>query len=338
MSFSDLVRKILRLHPEGMTPQQIRETIKANYPDFYGTESHRRNVKKGHYKDLDHALLAQIYVASRTTRQIIVDKTQKPIRLTLPSGQGDDVSTPDEEIDTQNPESLEAGAMPSDVTRREPLTPSPNLISVYLGKWEQLENYKLQEASLGLLFHSLCPENKKIEHVLLKVSALNDFYSTNIFDTYSVAKHIIKKDIDIRLEAVDYFLVNDIAKILIKGKSKNFYSFASKYCSHHKPKSYPIFDSFVEKMLLHYKSTDKFNGFDKRDLKDYRRFIDIIKSFQRFYGLEKYSLREIDIFLWLAGKEWFPRKYKRSITNRSTGRSKTDLGTLGLGDVVDSMN
>ena len=102
----------------------------------------------------------------------------------------------------------------------EPLTPSPSLMSEYLGKWEQLENYRLQEASLGLLFHSLCPENKKIEHVLLKVSALNDFYSTNIFDTYSVAKHILKKDVDARLGANDYSLVNDIARISIKEKSK----------------------------------------------------------------------------------------------------------------------
>ncbi len=182
-------------------------------------------------------------------------------------------------------------------------------MSEYLGKWEQLENYQLQEASLGLLFHSLCPKNKKIEHVLLKVTALNDFYSTNIFDIYSVAKHILKKDIDTRLDANDYSLVNDIARVSIKEKSKNFYSFASKYCSHHKPISYPIFDSFVEKMMLYYQATDGFNSFDKGDLRNYGRFIEIIRSFQSFYKLEKFSLRQIDIFLWLAGKEWFPRKY-----------------------------
>jgi len=194
-------------------------------------------------------------------------------------------------------------------TMPEPLTPSPSLMSEYLGKWEQLENYQLQEASLGLLFHSLCPKNKKIEHVLLKVTALNDFYSTNIFDIYSVAKHILKKDIDTRLDANDYSLVNDIARVSIKEKSKNFYSFASKYCSHHKPISYPIFDSFVEKMMLYYQATDGFNSFDKGDLRNYGRFIEIIRSFQSFYKLEKFSLRQIDIFLWLAGKEWFPRKY-----------------------------
>lgn len=192
----------------------------------------------------------------------------------------------------------------------EPLTPSARLVSKYLARWEHLENYRLQEASLSLLFHRLCPKNKKIEHVLLKVSALNDFYSTNIFNTYAVAKHIRKKDVDARLEANDYSLVNDIALISIKGKKINFYSFATKYCSHHKPASYPIFDSFVERMLLHYKSADGFNSFDKSDLRNYERFIKIIKSFQSFYKLKRHTLREIDIFLWLAGKKWFPRNYK----------------------------
>ena len=109
VTFADLIRQILRTHPEGMTPQQIRDTIKANHPDFYGTESHRRNVEKGHYKDLDHALLAQIYVASRTGGQIFVDKAKKPIRLSLVPGANQDISVPDEEIDAENFEKLEAG-------------------------------------------------------------------------------------------------------------------------------------------------------------------------------------------------------------------------------------
>jgi hypothetical protein len=310
LSFVALIRQILRMHPEGMTPRQIREIIKVKYPDFYGTESHRRNVEKGHYKNVDHAVDAQIYSASRTADRLVVDKTQKPLKLTLSLGQGNDVNIADKEVDIGKLERLRAGVMSHKVTMPKPLTPCLSLIAEYLSRWKRLENYRLQEASLGLLFHNLCPENKKIEHVLLKVSALNDFYSTNIFDTYSVARHILAKDIDARLEVNDYSLVNDIAQIAIKAKTINFYSFASKYCSHHKPTSYPIFDSFVEKMMLHYKIVDSFNGFDKVDLKDYECFIQIIKSFQSFYKLEEFSLREIDIFLWLAGKEWFPKKYK----------------------------
>jgi len=109
MTFTDLIRDILRVHSDGMTPQQIRDTVKSNYSDFYGTESHRRNVEKGHYKDLDHALLAQIYVASRAGGQIFVDKAQKPIRLSLIPEASQEVSIPDEDIETESLDKLEAG-------------------------------------------------------------------------------------------------------------------------------------------------------------------------------------------------------------------------------------
>ena len=167
---------------------------------------------------------------------------------------------------------------------------------------------------MSLLFNQLCSENKSIEHILLKVSTLNDFYSTNIFDTYSVARHILNLNVDSRLEAKDYSLVNDIARVSIKGKVRNFYAFSSKYCSHHRPESFPIYDSFVEKMLLHYQSVSGFGEFRKDDLKNYSRFIEIIRSFQTYYKLAKFSLREIDVFLWLVGKEYFPRNYKRRLT------------------------
>ncbi len=109
MTFVDLLREMLRAHPEGMTPQQLRDMIKANNPDFYGTESHRRNVEKGHYKDLDHALLAQIYIASRTAGDITADKSQKPVRLSISSGAVTEVGLQDEDIESENLERLEAG-------------------------------------------------------------------------------------------------------------------------------------------------------------------------------------------------------------------------------------
>ena len=71
--------------------------------------------------------------------------------------------------------------------------------------------------------------------ILLKVAALNDFYSTNIFSVYPVAKHILSLNIDDRLMTGDVALVSDIQKVTINGVEKNFYSFATKYCSHHRP-------------------------------------------------------------------------------------------------------
>ena len=192
---------------------------------------------------------------------------------------------------------------------KTPPRPDASQITKCLNHWSTLENYRLQDESLGLLFSVLCPANKQIEHVLLKVSALNDFYSTNIFDTFSVAKHILSKDVDARLAANDYTLVNTLARISIKGKTRNFYSFASKYCSHHKPTIYPIFDFFVERMMLHYRNADAFTAFAKDELREYPRFISIMGEFRRFYGLEAFSLRQIDIFLWIVGKEYFKRSY-----------------------------
>src|SRR5712671_3745641 len=92
-----------------MTPQQLRDKIKMDHPDYYGTDSHRRNVEKGHYKDLDHALLAQIYIAARSAAGVVTDRSQKPMRLLLGADTLDDGVLPDEAIDTENLEKLEAG-------------------------------------------------------------------------------------------------------------------------------------------------------------------------------------------------------------------------------------
>src|SRR4051794_36188742 len=129
--------------------------------------------------------------------------------------------------------------MPSPNTT--PSAPTVELVRHYLGKWDTLEKYVFQEKSLGLLFQQFCPQNIDIVHVLLKVSALNDFYSTNIFDTHSVAKHIVATEPDQRINNGDCALVNELANVAMRGKRRNFYSFASKYCNHHNPEAFPIY-------------------------------------------------------------------------------------------------
>ena len=105
-------------------------------------------------------------------------------------------------------------------------------------------------------------------------------------------------------------MVNDIAHVKINGVDKTFYSFASKYCSHHNDE-FPIYDYFVDKMLVYFKNKDKFAKFKKDDLKDYVKFKNILIEFKKFYDIEEYSLRDIDKYLWIAGKEYFPKKYYR---------------------------
>ena len=189
-------------------------------------------------------------------------------------------------------------------------TPTPQLVKEYLNLWDLLENYRLQESSLKKLFSQTYPVNQDMDDVLIKVCSLNDFYSTNIFSPFNVAKHIVDLDIDKRLNNEDMTLVNEIAIVEVNdSKTINFYSFASKYCSHHKPDIYPIYDSYVDKLLRHYRKEDKFFKFKNDDLKIYPGFREILIEFQKFYNLEDYTLKEIDKFLWQHGKECFPRKY-----------------------------
>lgn len=104
-------------------------------------------------------------------------------------------------------------------------------------------------------FKELCPKNTELKHILLKCASLNDFYSTNIFSVYPVAKHILSlKNIDERLKSYDPLLVSEIQKVSISDVEKNFYSFASKYCSHHNPNDYPIYDSYVDEVLRYFRN------------------------------------------------------------------------------------
>lgn len=187
--------------------------------------------------------------------------------------------------------------------------PNKNEVEKYLKKWDNQESYVLQESALDKLFFYTYPNNTDINDILIKASALNDFYSTNIFSIFPVAKHILNLDIDNRLKSGDETVVNDISYININGKEKKFYSFATKYCSHHFPKVFPIYDSYVEKVLIYFQKRDKFSRFKKENLKDYKIFKESLIKFKKFYNIDEYNLKEIDRYIWQLGKDYFPKKY-----------------------------
>lgn len=205
-------------------------------------------------------------------------------------------------------------AKPQKQTLHENRIPMPcnEQVEIYLKKWATLDKYVAQENSIKKLFSDTYPYNTDIDDVLIKVSSLNDFYSTHIYQTYLVAKHIVQMNIDERLSNGDLTLVNDLSLVNLGDKDKCLYSFVSKYCSHHNEHVYPIYDSYVAKTLKYFKKVDKFARFSNEDLRDYVKFNDILNSFRCFYGLKQYSLKQIDKYLWLLGKEYFPNKnYKQ---------------------------
>lgn len=177
----------------------------------------------------------------------------------------------------------------------------------YLRQWRTLDKYVMQEDCVNLLFQDLCKSNKKLVEILLKVSALNDFYSTNIYDTHSVARHILSLCTDEKISQGDLGLVDQMANVSFNGKVRRIYSFATKYCSHHAPDTYPIYDSYVDEMLWFFRKRDGFGQFKRSDMKDFPSFVGIIDKFRAFYDLTTFTRKQIDVFLWLAGKDHFPR-------------------------------
>lgn len=184
-------------------------------------------------------------------------------------------------------------------------TPNQNEMQKWIGLWSEQSNS--QDSALHKLFHRTYLHNNDLDEVLVKVATLNDFYSTNIFNIFAVAKHILSiSRIDSRLQSGDESLVGAIAQISINGKAKYLYSFATKFCAHHNDKDFAIYDSYVEKMLWHFQTHDRFGDFVREDLRDYGAFKKALNDFRVFYAL-KCDLKQLDRYLWLAGKTHFAR-------------------------------
>ena len=183
------------------------------------------------------------------------------------------------------------------------IVPTDSVIDKYVQKFTGVERYRVAEEILDQLF-SDDSSNDEIHIVFKKVCLLNSMASTNVYARFAMSKHILSiRDFDERLyREKDASLVRDISHITINGKHRNFYSFASKYCSYHDHESYPMFDRFVERILILYRDNYAFGQFRNIDLRDYKVFKEILNTFRSYFELEK-SFREIDNFLWLYGKE-----------------------------------
>ncbi len=191
--------------------------------------------------------------------------------------------------------------------------PTDKLIDKYIAEFENDERYYKADKAIVNLFEAF-PENKTIEDILLKISVINDLYSTNILGTWRMAKHIKSLNIDNELQAGSPDLVNKIAmghgiKSKKYDREINFYSFATKYCNWHNQEEYCIYDTFVDRVLVAYKRQDKFSDFKKEHLKNFRRFKMILSDFIQFYNLKEHNYKEIDKFLWIYGKKLFSSNY-----------------------------
>jgi hypothetical protein len=185
--------------------------------------------------------------------------------------------------------------------------PEPNekLINEYLLKFSVDKRYSTADKAIEKLI-KIFPHNICIKEIQLKISVINDLYSTNIFSTFKLAEHIHSLKIDIALSKKDYSIVHKIAVgHSIKSKKTtndyNFYSFATKYCSWHMRATFPIYDKYIDSIIKIYNKNYKYEK--TIDLKKYENLVSIIDKFKIFHNLNNNSITEIDKFLWYLGKE-----------------------------------
>jgi hypothetical protein len=139
-----------------------------------------------------------------------------------------------------------------------------------------------------------------VEDVLIKVVLLNSLYNTHVFAVMPMARHIRDLGIDEDLAAGSPELVDRIAKLTMLGKTRRHYSFATKYCSWHRPDEYPIYDSLVAKLLWAYRREHRFAQFSRRHLQEYPKHKEVVAAFRRHFGLAQVSFRQLDKFLWIT--------------------------------------
>lgn len=212
---------------------------------------------------------------------------------------------------------------------------------------DKYESYREQEKVIENIFSEngvfakLGRENLE-QIVLLKVSVLDSFYSTNLakFGIYEVAKHIAELEVESKIHQkirnanpknYDELkgIIEQIAECERKdSKKKVFYSFATKYCFHHNQNAFRIYDSFVREVLVFFNNgkSDTSNKFADipselvgtnffgaklidtklRKLENYDTFLKAIDRFAKHYGLANENTqhrRDLDHFLWILGKE-----------------------------------
>ena len=189
--------------------------------------------------------------------------------------------------------------------------PTQELVTCYIDEFNTDERYYPADVAIGNLIARF-PENKHVHDVMPKVATINALYSTRIMDVSGMAYHIAGLDIDSRLDTGDLGLVEAIATGHGIGRGaggSRFFSFATKYCNWHRKDTYPIYDSFVEKILIAFRDEYGFSSFKNSDLKDCASLKRVILDLMNAYSLGQYDLKAIDKFLWRYGQVVFPPVY-----------------------------
>lgn len=167
------------------------------------------------------------------------------------------------------------------------------------------------EELLNNAFDKLKEEGVQLKDVQSAVILLDSIYHTQlsrlaaIFAISENIYNMIKKENLIEEIMNPEKPENIVSKIASAGEKNNNYSFATKFCNRLNPKSFPIYDQYVDELLWkYYKAEDNcFNDISfRKDLRNYDEFLKTYKAFKKCFCLDELNYKQIDEFMWTYGK------------------------------------
>ena len=174
-----------------------------------------------------------------------------------------------------------------------------------INKTREFENYAVEDKVLKWLFETY-PKNTNLNEIILKITCLDSFYSTNLTMSakiHGIAEKILRLNFDKRVQGGDLSLVDELAN----SATTKIYSFASKYCSWHnwevyKKDDFVIFDSLVRTKLKDFNKSYEFAKFSGKKLKEnYAKYKEVLEKFRAEFSLEC-DFKTLDKYLWRLGK------------------------------------
>ena len=199
------------------------------------------------------------------------------------------------------------------------LTPNPELVDIFNSFWPnppaqlcmklfedgeeidisdyipQFSDYSTKDALINI--H---------KNVLDFLEQINSTYSTRVNDVFKINQKlreigILDKNTFKSFVSEGRLSLPEFVNLCKQATGKYTYSYATKVFSFIDPSRFPIIDSFVVTMLSEY----DYEG-DGKTLRtkwgDYSAFKANYDCFMRAFGLENYTYKQIDRFLWTYGK------------------------------------
>lgn len=165
-------------------------------------------------------------------------------------------------------------------------------------------------AALGARFPGFEPHE-----VLLKATAINALYGTNVFAVERMAKHVANVMARVDFRSAGPELVEEIARIADEGRKKakrRHLSFAAKFAHFFvHVERYPIMDKYAMRMIKLHLGRNRLLSDPDHPYVAFSRNYDLLKKEARFTG----SNREMDHYLWLAGEYLAWRRNGRAQIN-----------------------